>query len=72
MPMPSSPLAWLAGFRTSCRSSSPAARLHQTSRSIPRALNNLALQALVAAFADGKGTVDESTRAAIAEVTGNQ
>jgi hypothetical protein len=29
--------------------------LHQTSRGIPRAVNNLALQALIAAFADGKG-----------------
>src|SRR6266511_341750 len=37
--------------------------LHQTSRGIPRAVNNLALQALVAAFADGKGTVDESAAA---------
>ncbi|EUA54719.1 AAA domain protein [Mycobacterium xenopi 4042] len=36
----------------------------------PRAVNNLALQALVAAFAADKATVDESsTRTAIAEVT---
>jgi len=46
--------------------------LHQTSRGIPRAVNNLAVQALIAAFADGKGTVDErSARAAVAEVTGD-
>jgi type II secretory pathway predicted ATPase ExeA len=38
--------------------------------SFPRAVNNLAIQALVAAFADGKGMVDErATRTAIAEVT---
>ena len=35
-----------------------------------RAVNNLALQALVAAFAADKAIVDESsTRAAVAEVT---
>jgi type II secretory pathway predicted ATPase ExeA len=45
--------------------------LHQTSRGIPRAVNNL-LQALVAALPDGKGTVDESAaRAAVTEVTGD-
>jgi type II secretory pathway predicted ATPase ExeA len=48
------------------------ALLHQTSRGIPRAVNNLALQALIAAFADGKGTVDEAAaRAAVTEVTGD-
>jgi type II secretory pathway predicted ATPase ExeA len=46
--------------------------LHQTSRGIPRAVNNLAIQALVAAFADGKGMVDEAAaRAAVTEVTGD-
>jgi hypothetical protein len=40
--------------------------IHQTSRDYPRAVNNIALQALVAAFADDKSIVDESsTRAAI-------
>jgi len=44
--------------------------IHQTSRGYPRAVNNLALQALVAAFAADKAIVDESsTRTAIAEVT---
>jgi type II secretory pathway predicted ATPase ExeA len=48
------------------------ALLHQTSRGIPRAVNNLALQALITAFADGKGMVDEATaRAAVTEVTGD-
>jgi type II secretory pathway predicted ATPase ExeA len=44
--------------------------IHQTARGIPRAVNNLALQSLVAAFLDGRGIVDESSaRAGIAEVT---
>ena len=44
--------------------------IHQVGRGIPRAVNNLAVQALVAAFATGKAVVDESsTRAAITEVT---
>ena len=43
--------------------------LHQASRGIPRALNNLAVQALVAAYAEQKAIVDESSaRAAVAEV----
>ncbi len=44
--------------------------IHQTSRGYPRAVNNLALQALLAAFAAGKAIVDESSaRAAVTEVT---
>ena len=44
--------------------------IHQTSRGYPRAVNNLALQALVAGFGGDKAIVDESsTRTAIAEVT---
>jgi type II secretory pathway predicted ATPase ExeA len=47
-----------------------AAPVHQTSRGYPRAVDNLALQALVAAFAADKAIVDEScTHAAVAEVT---
>ncbi|MHB8186876.1 MAG: hypothetical protein ACYDDU_12505 [Dermatophilaceae bacterium] len=43
--------------------------IHQTSRGLPRAVNNLALQALVATFAANKTIVDESAaRAAITEV----
>jgi type II secretory pathway predicted ATPase ExeA len=61
----------LAGRSDTIFSDDAIGLLHQTSRGIPRAVNNLALQALVAAFADGKGTVDESAaRAAITEVTG--
>jgi type II secretory pathway predicted ATPase ExeA len=44
--------------------------IHQTSRGYPRAVNNLAVQALVAAFASDKAIVDESSaRTAVAEVT---
>ncbi|HEV8554804.1 MAG TPA: AAA family ATPase, partial [Actinophytocola sp.] len=43
--------------------------IHQTSRGYPRAVNNLALQSLVAAFASGKNLVDEpATRSAVTEV----
>ena len=62
----------LAGRSDTIFSDDAIGLLHQTSRGIPRAVNNLALQALIAAFADGKGTVDESAaRAAITEVTGD-
>ncbi|MGH3468482.1 MAG: ExeA family protein [Thermocrispum sp.] len=44
--------------------------IHQVSRGLPRAVNNLAVQALVAAFAASKTVVDEScARAAVTEVT---
>ena len=44
--------------------------IHQVSRGLPRAVNNLAIQALVAAFASNKAIVDESSaRAAVTEVT---
>jgi type II secretory pathway predicted ATPase ExeA len=60
----------LAGRSDTLFSDDSAALIHQTSRGYPRAVNNLALQALVAAFADDKNIVDESsTRAAVAEVT---
>jgi type II secretory pathway predicted ATPase ExeA len=46
------------------------ALIHQVSRGIPRAVNNLAVQALVAAFATNKTIVDESSaRVAVTEVT---
>ena len=46
------------------------ALIHQISRGIPRAINNLAIQALIAAYADNKGFVEESAaRAAITEST---
>jgi type II secretory pathway predicted ATPase ExeA len=46
------------------------ALIHQVGRGTPRAVNNLAVQALVAAYAAGKAIVDESSaRAAVTEVT---
>jgi type II secretory pathway predicted ATPase ExeA len=46
------------------------ALIHQVSRGLPRAVNNLAVQSLVAAFATSKAIVDESSaRAAVTEVT---
>lgn len=60
----------LAGRSDTLFSDDALALVHQTSRGLPRAVNNLALQSLVAAFADGKGIVDESSaRAAVTEVT---
>jgi type II secretory pathway predicted ATPase ExeA len=60
----------LAGRSDTLFSDDSVALIHQTSRGYPRAVNNLALQALVAAFADDKSIVDESSaRTAIAEVT---
>ena len=47
-----------------------AALIHQTSRGLPRAVNNLALQALVATYAMNKTIVDQAAaRAAVTEVT---
>ena len=43
--------------------------IHTTARGYPRAINNLALQSLVAAFASGKNLVDEpAARSAVSEV----
>ncbi len=60
----------LAGRDDTLFSDDAVGLIHQTSRGYPRAVNNLALQALVAAFAADKAIADESsTRTAIAEVT---
>ncbi len=60
----------LAGRSDPMFSDDALALIHQTSRGLPRAVNNLAVQALVAAFADKKSMVDEaSARAAVTEVT---
>src|SRR5437660_588533 len=63
----------LAGRSDPLFSDDAVALIHQTSRGIPRAVNNLAVHSLVAAFTDGKGLVDESSaRAAVVEVTGTE
>jgi type II secretory pathway predicted ATPase ExeA len=60
----------LAGRTDPLFSDDAATLIHQTSRGYPRAVNNLAVQSLIAAFAADKTIVDESsTRAAVAEVT---
>ncbi|MGH3721376.1 MAG: ExeA family protein [Pseudonocardiaceae bacterium] len=60
----------IAGRTDTLFSDDATTLIHQTSRGYPRAVNNLALQALVATFAADKTIVDESsTRTAIAEVT---
>ena len=46
------------------------ARLHRFSGGVPRALNNAATAALVAAAAEGKALVDDAcAKAAVAELT---
>ncbi|MHB8188728.1 MAG: hypothetical protein ACYDDU_22225 [Dermatophilaceae bacterium] len=60
----------LAGRSDTLFSDDAVSLVHQVSRGIPRAVNNLAVQALVAAFATNKTIVDESSaRAAVTEVT---
>ena len=60
----------LAGRSDTLFSDDALALIHQVSRGLPRAVNNLAVQALVAAYAGNKTIVDESSaRAAVTEVT---
>jgi type II secretory pathway predicted ATPase ExeA len=58
----------LAGRSDPLFSDDAIALIHQTSRGLPRAVNNLAIQSLIAASADTKSIVDEaSARAAVTE-----
>jgi type II secretory pathway predicted ATPase ExeA len=60
----------LAGRSDPLFSDDATALIHQTSRGYPRAVNNLAIQSLLAAYATDKNIVDEtSARAAVTEVT---
>lgn len=60
----------LAGRSDTLFSDDAIALIHQVGRGIPRAVNNLAVQSLVAAYATNKAIVDESSaRAAVTEVT---
>ena len=44
-------------------------RIHKASRGLPRAVNNLAVQALIAAYANNAAIVDDkAARAAVTEV----
>ena len=59
----------LAGRSDTLFSDDAVALIHQVARGLPRAVNNLCIQSLVAAFVANKAIVDESsTRAAITEV----
>lgn len=60
----------LAGRSDTLFSDDAITLINQTSRGYPRAVNNLAISALLAAFTAGKAIVDEtSARAAVTEVT---
>lgn len=60
----------LAGRSDTLFSDDAVALVHQVSRGLPRMVNNLAVQSLVAAFAANKSMVDESSaRSAVTEVT---
>ena len=60
----------LAGRSDTLFSDDAIALIHQVGRGVPRAVNNLAVQSLVAAYATNKAIVDESSaRAAVTEVT---
>lgn len=62
-------MAW-PGRTDTLFSDDAADLIHQVSRGLPRAINNLALQSLVAAYATKKAIVDESSaRAAVTEIT---
>ncbi len=59
----------IAGRSDTLFSEDALALVYQVSRGLPRAVNNLAVQSLVAAFAENKSIVDESSaRAAVTEV----
>lgn len=59
----------IAGRSDTLFSDDALALIHQLSWGLPRAVNNLAVQSLVAVFAESKPIVDESTaRAAVTEV----
>ncbi|EQD47251.1 AAA ATPase, partial [mine drainage metagenome] len=60
----------IAGRSDTLFSDDALALISQVSRGLPRAVNNLAIQSLVAAFAENKAIVDESSaRAAVTEVS---
>ena len=52
----------LAGRSDTLFSDDAVALIHEASRGLPRLVNNLAIQSLIAAFADNKAIVDETRR----------
>ena len=60
----------LAGRSDTIFSDDAVALIHEASRGLPRAVNNLATQTLIAAYATGKAICDESSaRTALAEIS---
>ena len=60
----------LAGRSDTLFSDDAVALIHESSRGLPRQVNNLATQTLIAAYATNKSICDESAaRAAVAEIT---
>ena len=60
----------IAGREDTLFTSDSIKLIHQVSRGLPRAVNNLAVQALIASFAAGESIVDrKATEAAITETT---
>ncbi len=60
----------LAGRNDTLFADDAVESIHNTSRGLPRAINNIAIQALLAAYADHKAIVDlASTRIAVNEIT---
>ena len=60
----------LAGCSDPLFSDDATALIHTAARGSPRAVNNLAIQSLVATYAAGKAIVDEqAAHAAVTEVT---
>lgn len=60
----------LAGRSDRLFSDDAATLIHQVSRGLPRMINNLAVQSLIAAYTEKKAIVDESSaRMAVAEIT---
>jgi type II secretory pathway predicted ATPase ExeA len=60
----------LVGRSDTLFSDDAAALIHTTARGLPRAVNNLAIQSLIAAYADNKSIIDEaSARIAVTETT---
>ena len=60
----------LAGRSDKLFSDDAVALIHEASRGLPRAVNNLATQSLIAGCVAGKSICDESTaRAAVAEIS---
>ena len=60
----------LAGCSDTLFSDDAIGLIHDTSRGLPRLINNLAVAALIAAFGAKKAIVDESSaRAAVAEIS---